>query len=214
MGWRTGGLAAALFVLGACGESPPAPPDAGFELDAVDVGTVAPETVFAGQPLAISCVLIDVSGEMLAPPAGLDQRLRFVPEDSVELLEDGSWIATRTGQVEVSCVFSELRLADASPAIIEVTPGEPAVVTTALDLDSIEAGEFADVMCETFDAFGNRIEDAAPTARSEPADDGNTFEGYKVASSARASSPSTASFPAPKVGGRRSRFDRVYPPTL
>lgn len=176
MGWKAGGLAALLVLVG-CGGETPALPDGGIEFDPVDVDTTAPELVAAGQPLAIACVLIDAMGETFAPPAGLEPSFRFVPEASVERLEDGSWIATQAGRVEVACTFDALRLTDATPAIIEVVPGSPASVVTRLDLDSIEAGELVDVTCEVYDAYGNRIEDAAPSARSEPADDGNTFDG-------------------------------------
>ncbi|MCB9595619.1 MAG: hypothetical protein H6719_23055 [Sandaracinaceae bacterium] len=177
MGWRVGGLVGVLLLVSGCGEGTAPPADGGIELDPVDVDTVAPETVYAGQPLAISCLLIDATGEAFAPPAGLTRTLRFVPAGSVERTEDGDWIATRAGQVEVACTFDELRLTDASPAIIQVTPGDPATVVTHLDLDSIEAGELDDVTCEVFDAWGNPIEGTSPTARSEPADDGNTFDG-------------------------------------
>lgn len=174
MGWRVGGLA---LLMVACSGETPAPLDGGIEFDPVDVDTTAPEVVAAGQALAISCVLIDASGETYAPPPELDRSLRFVPEASVAQLEDGTWIATQAGRLEVACTFDALRLTDATPAIVEVVPGDPASVVTRLDLDSIEAGELVDVTCETYDAFGNRIEDASPTARAEPADEGNTFEG-------------------------------------
>jgi len=170
-------VAALALLVAACGGETMAPPDGGEPLDAVDVDTIAPETAYAGQPLNISCLLIDSMGEMVAPPSGAVPQLRFVPADSVEQLEDGTWIATQAGRVEVSCTFSELRLTDATPAVIQVTPGDPAYVQTRLELDSVEAGEFVDVYCDVFDAYGNRIEDADPGARADPSDDANTFEG-------------------------------------
>ena len=172
--------ALALLLLAGCGDGegmPDAGEDGGIDIDPVDVDTVAPETVRAGDPLAISCLLIDETGEAFAPPAGLDVSYRFVPEDSVERLADGSWIATRTGRLEVACTFAMFRLTDATPAIVEVLPGNPAYVVTSLELDSVEAGELVDVTCDVFDAWGNRVDDADPGARSEPSDDGNTFEG-------------------------------------
>ncbi|MBX3272721.1 MAG: hypothetical protein KF729_20840 [Sandaracinaceae bacterium] len=175
MGWKRGGLAA-LLVLAGCDGDVPAPLDAGLEFDPVDVDTVAPELVFAGQELAVSCLLIDASGETYAPPAELTPSLRFVQRTSVERRADGTWIATRAGHVEVACTFESLRLTDATPAVIEILPGPPANVVTSLDLDSIEAGELVDVTCDVFDAYGNRVEDARASARSEPADDRNTFE--------------------------------------
>lgn len=151
--------------------------DAGVEIDAVDVDTIAPMQIQAGQPLAIACVLIDRMGEQIAPPAGLDVSYRFVPRDSAVQLEDGQWAATQVGILEVACTFPTLRLTDATPAQVEVLPGDAAYVVTSLDLDSIEAGELVDVTCDVYDAYGNRVDSAAPTVRSEPADDANTFEG-------------------------------------
>ncbi len=151
--------------------------DAGVPIDAIDADTVAPMSVRAGQPLALSCVLIDRSGEEIAPPAGLPVSYRFVPEDSAIQLEDGSWAATQVGRLEVACVFPTLRLTDATPAVVEVLPGDPAYVVTSLDLDSIEAGELVDVTCDVYDAYGNRVDDAEPTVRAEPAEDVNTFDG-------------------------------------
>ncbi len=179
MSVRSGGWLTFLIMLAGCGGEMEPPPDGGFIIDAIDVDTIAPETVYAGQPLALSCLLIDVGGEAFAPPADLAQSFRFAPEGSVELLDDGSWIATRAGRVEVACTFAELRLTDATPAIIEVTPGGPAYTVANLELDSIEAGELADVTCDVFDAWGNRVEDASPTVRAEPADEGNTFDGMR-----------------------------------
>lgn len=173
--------ACAALLLAACGDGmEPADAsvgDAGAPLNPVDVDTVAPMSIRAGQPLSISCVLIDEMGERIAPPASLEVSYRFVPADSAVQLEDGSWTGTQVGRLEVACVFPEFLLADATPAVVEVLPGDPAYVVTSLDLDSIEAGELVDVTCEVFDAYGNRVEDADPTVRSEPADDANTFDG-------------------------------------
>lgn len=174
--WLIGTIAALLGA--ACGDGN-APLDGAVDaaptLVPADVETVAPETVRAGEPLSVSCLLVDPSGETFTPPPDVEASLRFVPEASVERTDDG-WIATRVGRVEVSCVFRSLRLSDETPAIVEVTPGEPARVVTSLDLDSIEAGGTVRASCEVFDAYGNRIEDASPTVRSEPAEDGNAFE--------------------------------------
>lgn len=168
----------ALFLMAGCGGdmgTADAAVDGGLDLNPVSVDTAAPETAFAGQALNISCLVIDESGETFALPAGFDVDYRFVPADSVEQLEDGSWIATQAGQLEIACALPDYRLTDETPAIVEITPGDPAYVVTHLALDSIEAGEYADVSCEVFDAWGNPIYDASPGARSEPAHEGNTF---------------------------------------
>ncbi|HJL17108.1 MAG TPA: hypothetical protein RMH99_15690 [Sandaracinaceae bacterium LLY-WYZ-13_1] len=176
-GWMFGALA--LLAGAACGDGT-APLDGSVDAPPTlvpdDVETVAPETVRAGQELSISCLLVDPSGETFTPPATLEPSLRFVPEASVERNEDGEWIATQVGVVEVSCVFPSLRLSDETPARIDVTPGEPARVVTSLDLDSIEAGGTVRTTCDVYDAYGNRVEDASPTVRAEPAEDGNSFE--------------------------------------
>ncbi|MGE0788416.1 MAG: hypothetical protein AB7S26_22265 [Sandaracinaceae bacterium] len=172
-------LAAAVIAAGCGGDPGPLDGSADGEvaIDPIDLDTVAPMTARAGQPLALSCVLIEATGEEFAPPADLDVSYRFVPEDSAIVLEDGSWAATQVGRLEVACVVLSERLTDATPAIIEVTPGDPAYVVTRLDLDSVEAGELVDVGCDVYDAYGNRVEGLDPSVRAEPADDANTFTG-------------------------------------
>lgn len=181
MGRRTIATIGALATLAAAcgGESVPldGSVDGAIDLVAVDVDTVAPEVVHAGQTLSISCLLVDESGETFAPPPSLEPSYRFVPRASVERQDDGSYVATQVGEVEVSCVFEDLPLSDETPAVVEILPGPPARVIASLDLDSIEAGGTVRTTCDVFDAYGNRIVDASPTVRSEPADDGNAFEG-------------------------------------
>lgn len=151
--------------------------DGGEPLIPVAVDTSAPSTVRAGAPLPVSCLLIDEAGETFTPPPELDRSLRFAPRDSVLRMEDGSYVATLAGRLEVGCSFPSLRLSDDTPAIVEVTPGHPARAVASLDFDSVEAGETARVTCDVFDAYGNRVTGAASTVRADPMDEGNTFEG-------------------------------------
>ncbi|MCZ7679743.1 MAG: hypothetical protein M5U28_13665 [Sandaracinaceae bacterium] len=132
----------------------------------------------AGQTLSVSCVLIDAMGEAFAAPADLVPSLRFVPATSVERAEDGTWFATRAGEVEVACAFDALRMTDDTPSIVEVLPGDPARAVAHVDPDSMPAGAETVVSCDVYDAWGNRVEDASPSLRAEPSDGSNTFDGH------------------------------------
>ena len=177
--WRvSSAVAVGLALACACGDGP-IDPDGGVdggELIAVDVETIAPETVMAGQPIAPSCLLIDEMGESFFPPTELERTYRIVPGSSVMPQDDGSFLAIVAGEVEVACEFPSLRLTDDTPAIVEILPGSPARVVTTLERDSLEAGEDVRVGCEVYDAYGNQVEGTTPTYRSEPADEINTFE--------------------------------------
>ncbi len=178
---RSFGVAAAVAVMfGGCGGgeiSPDASVDGEGTLVPVGVETVAPATVRAGQVLNVSCLLLDEAGETFAPPAGVDSSLRFVPEDSVERQMDGTWIAVRAGAVEVACTFTSLRLTDDTPAVVEITAGDPARVVTHIDPDSMPADAETVITCDVYDAYGNVVEGTSPTRRAEPASERNTFDG-------------------------------------
>lgn len=173
-------LGAAIFatVLGGCGGGA-GPADGAVDAEviaAVAVDTSAPTSVRAGQTVMVTCLLIDANGEEFTAPPSLSRTLRVVPEDSLERQADGSWIAVRTGSVEVACTFSALRLTDETPAVVEVLPGAPVRVVTHVAPDSIPAGAETVVSCEVFDAWGNVVADTAPTTRAEPSDEANTFD--------------------------------------
>ncbi|MEM9071750.1 MAG: hypothetical protein AAGE52_24790 [Myxococcota bacterium] len=183
---RTQMLAGLGFFLLACGGGggggvdDATVPDAGVDtsLPPVDipnpvlVQTMAPEEVRVGDMIPITCLIIDENGEAFSA-VGRTPRFRVAPESSIER-RDGAIIAIRAGQVEVSCEFADLMLTDESPAIVRIVPGDPAEVITTVDRSQIEAGESISVTCDVFDAFGNRIDDAAPTMGVEPEADGNT----------------------------------------
>jgi hypothetical protein len=171
-----------LLSLIGCGDSTTPPPsrndgglgDSGLDYTPVDVDTFAPESVQAGMPFTISCLLLDEAGEMLMPPAGLSPAIRTVPESSIDEI-GGTFIATRAGTIEVACAFPTLGLADQTPSLVEVLPGAPARVEARLDRDAITAGESVTVTCVAVDAYGNPIVEVPATPRADPAADGNTF---------------------------------------
>ncbi|MGF1464524.1 MAG: hypothetical protein ACFCGT_00190 [Sandaracinaceae bacterium] len=187
-GWR-GALGPGLGGLGllllACGGPDPAidagpSPDAGAPMDApvaVGVETVAPASLRAGEHLRASCLLVDARGERYEPDPEVPSFLRIVPEASVAAGEEGEPVVTRAGTLEVSCQVPDLRLQDDSPALVEVGPGDPAVVETRLDRSSIVAGQGVVATCAATDAFGNPVPDARPALRAEPDDPGTEIEG-------------------------------------
>lgn len=179
-GWWTAAvcsLATAGGLVG-CGQGTTVPPlDGGLSLIPVDVETVAPTRVRAGQVLDVTCLLVDAQGETFSAPEGVEPTLRFVPAASVSRGEDGGWMAVRAGDVEVACTFTALRLTDDTPAVVEIVPGDPARVVTTIQPDSITAGETATAGCEVYDAHGNFIDLPAPEVRAEPSDGANIFEG-------------------------------------
>ncbi|MFK7986388.1 MAG: hypothetical protein AB8I08_10180 [Sandaracinaceae bacterium] len=172
-------LCLGLFALGCGGGDGPADGSVDGDIPLVPVGveTAAPTSVAAGETLNITCLLVDAMGDTFTPPADLSASIRAVPEASVRQEEDGSYTAIQAGRVEVACVFESLRLSDETPALVEIRPGSPARVVTTLDVDSVEAGGTSRASCEVFDAFGNVIDDAETSIRSEPAEEGNTFDG-------------------------------------
>lgn len=144
----------------------------------VFVQTASSEEVAAGELIMVTCTILDQDGEVYSA-AGRTPRIRFSPSDSVRV-EGESYMAIVAGEVEVSCSFPDLMLTDDDPAITRIVPGPAAEATTTLDGVSITAGETVNAECVTFDAFGNRIDDANPGLRIEPSDPGNTVEGLSA----------------------------------
>ncbi len=136
------------------------------------VQTMAPDQVTAGELINVTCLILDENGEPYSA-AGRTPQIRVSPESSIERA-DGMITAIRVGEVEVSCAFPDLMLTDESPAIVEIIPAAPAEVITTVDRSQVEAGETVNVTCEVFDAYGNRVADAAPGMSVNPAEDGNT----------------------------------------
>lgn len=144
----------------------------------VFVQTASSEQVRAGELIMVTCTILDEDGEVYSA-AGRSPRIRFSPSDSVAV--DGeNYVAIVAGEVEVSCSFPDLMLTDDEPAITRIVPGPAAETTTTLDGVSIRAGETVTAECVTFDAYGNRIDDAEPGLRIEPSDPGNTVDGLSA----------------------------------
>lgn len=141
------------------------------------VDTVAPGSVRAGEPIDVSCRYIDDSGRVFEPVPAPSPQLRFAPAEAVMTTGEGDKIATRAGDLEVSCSLPELALFDPSPALIAVEPGEVTQLTTELDRDRIGAGESVTASCQAFDWWGNRVDDVTPALVAAPSLAGNLIEG-------------------------------------
>ncbi len=140
----------------------------------VRVETTAPDTIRVGERLEVDCTIFDAEGERYSD-IGRIPELRFAPSGSIE---DARPVVA--GSLEVSCAFPDLMLIDDSPAEVRVLPGSVAELLTTVDRASLEAGESLDVGCEAFDAFGNRVEDFAPTVSVEPTVEGNETSDRRV----------------------------------
>lgn len=188
-----------VLLCGACSCEDTSPPpfnfDAGISIDGGDdrpdifvpqvdipnpvlVQTASSEEVRAGELIMVSCTILDQDGEVYSA-AGRTPRIRFSPSDSVAV-EGENYVAIVAGEVEVSCSFPDLMLTDDRPAVTRIVPGPAAETTTTLDGVSITAGETVNAECVTFDAYGNRIEEASPGLRVEPSDPGNTVDGLSA----------------------------------
>ena len=143
------------------------------------VQTASSEEVQAGELIMVTCTILDQDGEVYSA-AGRTPRIRFSPSDSVAVTGE-EYVAIVAGEVEVSCSFPDLMLTDDQPSVTRIVPGPPAETTTTLDGVSITAGETVNAECVTFDAYGNRIEDASPGLRIEPSGAGNTVDGLSAA---------------------------------
>ncbi|APR76045.1 Hypothetical protein A7982_01392 [Minicystis rosea] len=141
--------------------------------------TIAPASVAAGDTILVSCVLVDVKGELQQPAKDVEQALVFTPVDSVQTDESGNVIAVRAGAVDVRCEFPALGLGDPTGASITITPGPVASVDTTLDTTSVVAGGDVKATCTAYDAFGNVVPDAKPTLTSTPMDGGNVLSGLQ-----------------------------------
>ena len=184
--WKTClALSAALLAITGCGGTNSVDPSTtsgttsseGERAAIASAKTIAPESVAAGDTILVSCVLVDVNGEVQQPGKDVEHALVFAPADSVTTDAAGDTIAVRAGTVDVRCEFPTLGIGDDVGASIAIEPGPVASVDTALDATSVVAGGDVTATCTAYDAFGNVVPDAKPTLGSAPIDGGNVLGG-------------------------------------
>jgi hypothetical protein len=135
----------------------------------VEVDTTAPSEVTAGTAFTVDCPVFDEDGTLASPPEDATASVKLAPEELFEMQDDGSYVVTQSGTVEVVCSYASLGLADVTPARIVVHPAAPATVGTRLDRATMVAGEgVVTATCSVSDAYGNPIPDASPTLSVAP----------------------------------------------
>ena len=123
----------------------------------------------AGLENRVTCQLLDQEAQAISAP---DLRIEIVPSQGFQSTEVGL-IGEVARTYEITCVAPEYGLVDSSPALWTVTPSQPKLTLAKLTQDGnpverIKAGEFVDVSCEAYDAYGNSVT-AAFTEKVEPA---------------------------------------------
>ncbi len=142
-------------------------PDVSSPLQPTSVETDLLSTVVAaGDVVDVTCRLLDQYGEDI-DPRGLEFTVVYTPPDSFDL-SGPTAIATRAGRAGVQCGLGLYGLVDATPAVLEILPGTPHTVVTAVDKYHLAAGEDLTATCEVFDAFGNEILDVEPVLQATP----------------------------------------------
>lgn len=164
-------LPCVLLVIAACGDNIH-PPEDDDTVVTVALETHAPAQVTAGDAIHVTCILREndvestVTGEVIA-------------KDEASVIRMDSMVVARTaGTVEIACSLPDRGLVDPTPAIVEIVPGPPANLVTAITPDPVVAGNSIAATCEVYDAYGNLIEDPpTPELQLSPSDSANTITG-------------------------------------
>ncbi len=123
------------------------------------VETTVVSPVRVGDPLSITCRLLDERGDVVEPEVPPTFTIAVAPEGS--FVEDaGNWIGTRAGVGTVRCAAPSLGLVDVEPAEVEVLPGEPRTSAITVDSAQIVAGDTVTATCTYYDAYGNEVDPA------------------------------------------------------
>ena len=141
------------------------------------------DEVKAGETIKVDCqghgfdpsdVEIHVWALVKPPAAEMAEGLP-VADASVEEPDLGSWTGempegatlennilrfTVVGSYAVACLAPEAGLEDETAAQVLVDPGNPLNVETTVSTHEITAGEWVDVTCKAWDAYGNEVEEA------------------------------------------------------
>jgi hypothetical protein len=174
---------ASAFALGitlvtACGDNLEPPDDPDQVVD-VELETVAPSQVTAGDTINITCTLHQrgMDGEDLATVVPAD--VKVVDEAKVYRL--GSTIqARKVGVIQVSCQLPDRGVVDPSPANVEIIAGAASNVVTTVTPNPVVAGNDISVTCTVYDDYGNLVDGQSPTLSLAPDDNANTIAGLSA----------------------------------
>src|ERR1043165_1429894 len=171
-------FALGITLLAACGDNL-VPPDDPDEVVNVELETVAPAQVTAGDTINITCTLHQVGsdGEDLATVVPAD--IKVVDEAKV-FRSSGSIMARKVGIIEVSCQLPDRGVIDPSPAMVEIVAGAASNVVTTVTPKPVVAGNDVTATCTVYDDYGNVVEGQSPTLALAPDDSANTVAGLSA----------------------------------
>jgi hypothetical protein len=161
-------------LVASCGDNIEPPPDPD-EVVAVELETVAPAMVMAGDTINIACTLHENDITTMVPAD-----ITVMDEAKVARIS-GSIQARKVGIIEVACSLPARGIKDPTPAMVQILAGPAANVVTAVTPDPVTAGNDVTATCTVYDDYGNLISDAdlpqAPTLALAPDDNANTITG-------------------------------------
>ena len=146
-----------------------AQPDAGgLAFVPVGVETIAVSKVVAGRLLPVSCLPVDADGDLYGGTHDFVTEVHIDRPEALSEQASGLYLAQLAGETAVHCAIPALDLTDETPAQVTVTAGDPALVRTILEKESINAGTEVEVECVGEDRFGNAIPDLQADVRVAP----------------------------------------------
>lgn len=120
-------------------------------------------------PKRVTISVWEASPEQQGPPEE--------PNPNVNL--NGSQLSiTKIGQYLVRCEALDVGIADETPSVLTIEPGEAFTVETSVSPTEIKAGEWVNVACRAFDYYGNEVE--GPFAPVVTPAEGVTVSGLSV----------------------------------
>jgi hypothetical protein len=161
-------LALCIALLCACGDNLHSPPD-DDKVVRISLETHAPTQVVAGDPITVSCTLLENDIESMVVG-----EVAVTAESSVFRM-NGQIIARKAGSVDVACALPGRGIVDPTPAKVEIVAGAPANVVTTIVPDPVIAGNSITATCEVYDAFGNPVTGTTPALQLSPDDSANTI---------------------------------------
>jgi hypothetical protein len=166
-----------IALIAGCGDNiePPEDPD---EVVALELETVAPAMVTAGDMINIACTLHENDITTMVPAD-----IRIMDEAKVARIS-GQIQARKIGIISVSCALPGRGIADPTPAMVQIVAGPAANVVTTVTPNPVVAGNNVTATCTVYDDFGNLIEEGdlpqAPTLALAPLDNANTIAGLSA----------------------------------
>lgn len=147
----------------------------------VSVETVlTPTRATAGSTVSVDCQLLNSDGERVAQPEDAEASLVYAPEPSFLPSTSLELTPITAGQARVACQFASLSLVDETPAPLEIMAGPVSTVLTELDRNRMRAGESVTATCSAYDAWGNRVEDAATRVTVDSSGSGISVSDHRV----------------------------------